>query len=271
MSVPARLASRPPAPEAIVGIEPRPVGAHGAVRVAPRRRRHLEKTREDILVATSKVLEEFGYQGSRIEEICSRAGISRGAFYHHFPSKEAAIVALVERSLEPLVKEYARIEAAAADDPVRMIALEMAGMMRWVRSGAPIARAYLVEMMGVPEADELRERVQETLEARTRTNLEPLVASGELTSTDLVSTVRAFVGMTRETATEWILGRVPDLDLALREVVRLALLGVGVDAGRAEALAEEAASYRPAWVAGDIGAVPVGSVGFGRAPRGPSR
>jgi hypothetical protein len=51
--------------------------------------------------------------------------------------------------------------------------------------------------------------------------------------------------MTRETATGWILGRVPDLDLALREVVRLALLGIGVDAVRAESLAEEAVSYRP--------------------------
>lgn len=239
--------------------------------MAPRRRRHLEQTREDILVATSKVLEEFGYQGSRVEEICSRAGVSRGAFYHHFPSKEAAVVALVERSLEPLVGEYGRIEVAAADDPVRMIALEMAAVMRWVDSRASTARAYMVEMMGVPEADELRERIQETFEARTRTNLEPLVASGELTSTDLVSTIRAFVGMTRETATEWILGRVPDLDLALREVVRLALLGVGVGAGRAEALAEEAASYRPAWVTADGGAAAVEGEGFGPAPRGRSR
>jgi AcrR family transcriptional regulator len=271
VSVPARLASRPAVPEAIAGIEPRPVGVRGAVRAAPRRRRHLEKTREDILVATSKVLQEFGYQGSRIEEICSRAGISRGAFYHHFPSKEAAIVALVERSLEPLVEEYGLIEVAAADQPVRMIALEMAAVMRWVGSGAPTARAYLVDMMGVPEADELRERIQEMFEARTRTNLEPLVASGELTSTDLVSTIRAFVGMTRQTATEWILGRVPDLDLALREVVRLALLGVGVEAGRAEALAEEAASYRPAWVTADLGAAPVAAEGFGPAPRGRAR
>lgn len=247
MSAPARLAARrvvPQAIEIIAPIEPRPVGVRRAER-APRRPRQLTQTREDILVATLEVVQESGYPGSRIEEICSRAGISRGAFYHHFPSKEAAIVALVERNLEPLLEEYRRIEAATADDPVRMIALEMAAVMRWVRAGAPVARAYLVEMMGVPEADALRERIQETFEARALANLEPLVASGELTSTDLVSTVRAFTGMTRETATGWILGRVPNLDLALREVVRLALLGIGVDAVRAEALAEEAVSYRP--------------------------
>jgi AcrR family transcriptional regulator len=220
---------------------------HEVVRVAPRRRRHLELTHQDILEATSEVVSEFGYQGSRIEEICSRARVSRGAFYHHFPSKEAAIVALIERNLEPLMEEVRRIEAATVGDRVRGIALQMAAGMRWVRSGGSIARAYLIDMTGVPEVEGLRERIEGALEERMVENLQPLVASGALTSTDLASTVRAFVGMTRETAIGWVLGRVADADRALGEVVRLALLGVGVSSMRAEALAEEASAYRPSW------------------------
>jgi hypothetical protein len=53
--------------------------------------------------------------------------------------------------------------------------------------------------------------------------------------------------MTREMAIGWVLGRVADADLALREVVRLAMLGVGVSPARAETLAEEASSYQLSW------------------------
>ena len=248
MSVPVRVvASGGPGAAGVINGSVRAVSVREVVRVAPRRRRHLERTREDILEATAEVVAGSGYQGSRIEEICSRAGVSRGAFYHHFPSKEAAIVALIERDLEPLLREIGLIEAATADDRMRMIALEMAAVMRWVRSAGAIARAYLIDMTGVPEVEGLRERIEWGLEAQMLENLEPLTGTGELTSIDLTSTVRAFVGMTREMAVGWVLGRVADADLALREVVRLALLGVGVSAAKAEALAEEASAYHPSW------------------------
>jgi AcrR family transcriptional regulator len=241
MSVPARVAVRS-APGAVPTL-PRLRGARDLVHVAPPRRRHLERTRQDILSATSEVVNEVGYQGSRIEEICSRAGISRGAFYHHFPSKEAAIVALVESHLSVLVEEILQIEVMTVDDQARTIALEMAAAMRWVRTWPTFARAYLIDMMGVPEAEVLRARFEQALEARMREHLEPLFVSGELTSSDPATTVRAFSGMTKEAATAWVLGRVPDLDLTLREVVRLALIGVGVARARADTLAQEAVRY----------------------------
>jgi AcrR family transcriptional regulator len=237
----------PPPPSGSRNGQGRAVSVREMVRAAPRRRRHLERTRQDILEATAQVVGDSGYPGSRIEEICSRAKVSRGAFYHHFPSKEAAIVALIERNLQPLVDEIDRIEADTADDRVRTIALEMAAGMRWVRSGGPVARAYLIEMAGLPEVEDVRDRVEIALQMRMLDHLQPLVACGELTSLDLTSTVRAFVGMLRETAIAWVLGRVADADLSLREVVRLALLGVGVPPERAAILAEEASAYRPSW------------------------
>jgi AcrR family transcriptional regulator len=245
VSVPVRIVPQPTTTPLIGSAKAVPV--RGVVRVAPRRRRHLERTRQDILTATSEVVTEAGYQGSRIEEICTRAGISRGAFYHHFPSKEAAIVALIERDLSPLLEAHRRIEELTTDDRFRMIALQIAAVMRWVRSGGPVARAYLIDMTGVPEVEGLRERIEGALEAQMFENLEPLAAAGDLTSTDLMSTVRAFAGMTREMAIGWVLGRVADADLALREVVRLAMLGVGVSPARAETLAEEASSYQLSW------------------------
>ncbi len=213
----------------------------------PRRRRHLEQTREDILEATAEVVDEFGYQGSRIEEICTRARVSRGAFYHHFPSKEAAIVALIEGNLDRLMRECRRIGRRAGDDPVRLIALEFAAVMRWVASDVPISRAYFVEMLGVSEADELRERIERQFAAQVWGPVEPLFASGELTSTDPEIAFRALAGMMKETAAAWTLGQVEDLDRAIAVIVRLALLGLGVSGDRVDALAAEASAFRPTW------------------------
>jgi AcrR family transcriptional regulator len=221
---------------------PRLRGARDLVSVAPRRR-HLERTRQDILTATSDVVGESGYQGSRVEEICSRAGISRGAFYHHFPSKEAAIVALIESHLTALVDEILQIETATVEDRVRTLALELAAAMRWVQSWPAFARAYLIDMMGVPEADALRVRFEHEMEARMGEHLGPLFASGELSSSDPATTVRSFSGMTKEAASAWVLGRAPELESSLREVVRMALVGIGVVSARAEALADEAVGY----------------------------
>ncbi len=223
------------------------VGVREAVQAVPRRRRHLERTRQDILEATAEVVAVFGYQGSRIEEICTRAGISRGAFYHHFPSKEAAIVALIERNLAPLIEEATRIERVTVEDRVRMIAMEMAAIMRWVGSGGPIARAFFVEMMGVPEAEALRGRLDAEFQGHLLETLGPLFASGELISSDVSATFQAFAGMTKETAAAWVQGRLPDLERAIGEVVRMALVGIGVDPARAGDMGEAAAAYRPAW------------------------
>lgn len=46
------------------------------------------RTRQTILTAAAKVFEEHGYQAATISEILSTAGVTKGALYFHFPSKE---------------------------------------------------------------------------------------------------------------------------------------------------------------------------------------
>ncbi|MEV6175433.1 ScbR family autoregulator-binding transcription factor [Streptomyces sp. NPDC051954] len=46
------------------------------------------RTRQTILTAAAKVFEERGYQASTISEILNTAGVTKGALYFHFPSKE---------------------------------------------------------------------------------------------------------------------------------------------------------------------------------------
>ncbi|MEV4969717.1 ScbR family autoregulator-binding transcription factor [Streptomyces scopuliridis] len=46
------------------------------------------RTRQTILTAAAKVFEERGYQAATITEILTTAGMTKGALYFHFPSKE---------------------------------------------------------------------------------------------------------------------------------------------------------------------------------------
>lgn len=52
------------------------------------------ETETRILAATVALVTDKGFEHTTIREICALAGVSTGAFYHHFPSK----VSLFERS-----------------------------------------------------------------------------------------------------------------------------------------------------------------------------
>lgn len=59
------------------------------------RERRTQETRRLILDAAYAVFARRGYGGAAVDEILAEAGVSKGAFYHHFPSKEAVFQALL--------------------------------------------------------------------------------------------------------------------------------------------------------------------------------
>ncbi|MEE1831529.1 ScbR family autoregulator-binding transcription factor [Streptomyces sp. SP17KL33] len=54
------------------------------------------RTRELILKAAGAVFAERGYDGATISDVYSRAGLTKGAFYFHFSSKEELAEAILE-------------------------------------------------------------------------------------------------------------------------------------------------------------------------------
>lgn len=55
------------------------------------------RTRERLLDAAYEVFAETGVHTASVEQICERAGFSRGAFYSNFSTKEELFFALMER------------------------------------------------------------------------------------------------------------------------------------------------------------------------------
>ena len=43
------------------------------------------------------LIREKGYSATSVDELCAKAGVTKGAFFHHFPSKDALAVAAANR------------------------------------------------------------------------------------------------------------------------------------------------------------------------------
>jgi AcrR family transcriptional regulator len=95
---------------------------------APSRRR--QATRERVLDAARDVFAERGVFGGTVEDICARAGYTRGAFYSNFADKDDVLRALVAREHDRLLADldagFALIDVAAptgaSADPAAMLA-----------------------------------------------------------------------------------------------------------------------------------------------------
>lgn len=61
-----------------------------------------EETRNRILEAANLLFSKNGYDATGVAEICQAAGVSKGAFYHHFPSKQTVFLASMENWLKGL-------------------------------------------------------------------------------------------------------------------------------------------------------------------------
>lgn len=61
-----------------------------------------EETRTKITEAAIKLFSNSGYNKASVDDICAEAGISKGAFYHHFKSKQELFLALLDGWLQTI-------------------------------------------------------------------------------------------------------------------------------------------------------------------------
>jgi AcrR family transcriptional regulator len=77
------------------------------------------RTRARLLAAAKEVFEEDGFLDARISDISERAGLSHGAFYHHFDSKEQVFREIAETLDDELAEpmESVILAPGAAAEP----------------------------------------------------------------------------------------------------------------------------------------------------------
>ena len=100
--------------------------------VATERRTQAERrasTRKALLDAATACLIEDGYAGFSTTEIVKRAGLSQGALFKHFPTKDELLAATAEHLYDEMIYRYVRRfrrlerkdEAARIDGAIRLL------------------------------------------------------------------------------------------------------------------------------------------------------
>jgi AcrR family transcriptional regulator len=72
--------------------------------------------REAFLQVAARLFNERGYGGISLGEIAEALGVTRGAFYYHFPDKEALLAECFDRSWRAVQEAFDEAEARG-DDP----------------------------------------------------------------------------------------------------------------------------------------------------------
>lgn len=86
---------------------------------AKRRTRAPEATREKLLKAAFQEIYRQGFQAASLDAILAQAGVTKGALYHHFPTKAALGLAVVDEVVRGLLLErWLGVLQAQPGDPV---------------------------------------------------------------------------------------------------------------------------------------------------------
>lgn len=121
-------------------------------------------TRQRLLEATIDCLAEMGWAAATVAVVAERAGVSRGAAQHHFPTREDLITAALEQMFD-VRNEQARAESAtlAGTDGVARTEAVVAGLVESYTS--PLFKAALQVWTHAAADPVLRERIM-PLEAK---------------------------------------------------------------------------------------------------------
>ena len=153
--------------------------------------------RERLLDAAAEVFAERGYRATRVEDLAAAAGLTKGAVYWNFESKEDIFVALLEERVDRRARELMGVTehapretetaplvgrglSAFADEQQALVLLLQEHWSLAVRD--PAVRDTYVERQRV-----LREQLAKALAARHRTTGVPLTISAEALATGIIA------------------------------------------------------------------------------------
>lgn len=178
-------------PTPIIGMEP----ATNLSRT-PRWERRKERRPGELLDAALDLFVEKGYAATRLDDVASRAGVSKGTLYLYYASKDELFKAVVRENLVPLIENFRRdIEHSDASGETLLQAF-FEGW--WSRVGATRLAGIVKLIMG--EAGNFPELAQFFFEEVSQPNLRLLadivergIASGEFRPVDVEVAVHAWM------------------------------------------------------------------------------
>jgi TetR/AcrR family transcriptional repressor of nem operon len=133
------------------------------------RSRESDATRDKLLKAAFEEIYRRGFQAASLDTILAKAGVTKGALYHHFPDKAALGYAVVDEVVKGLLLERWGVTAPSTGDPVTALQRILRGRAasvtnREVELGCPLNN--LAQEMS-PLDQRFRRRVNATFDIWT--------------------------------------------------------------------------------------------------------
>jgi AcrR family transcriptional regulator len=169
--------------------------------------------RERLLESAKILFSQKGYYATSVEDIVASAGLSKGAFYFYFKSKEELFKSLVEEMHLNIVK---RLESFLERDlPLEDALIEHAKVfLEDIYQNRHIAQIFLFQLVGTNE--EFRElyytKIAHLRELLTKM-VDRAIQRGEITYKNAENTVNLYAGFLRTLVLEYVFKeREPDLE-----------------------------------------------------------
>jgi AcrR family transcriptional regulator len=98
------------------------------------------QTRMRILDAAQQLFSQEGYDATGVAEICKAAGVSKGAFYHHFPTKQAVFLEILNGWMAKIDAGFdqTRLETGSVPEALLQMASLVGGIFRSVDANLTI-------------------------------------------------------------------------------------------------------------------------------------
>ena len=172
-----------------------------ATEVKTRRRgRPDEGARDALIEAATHLFVEQDYADVSTEEILYRAGVSRGALYHHFPGKLDLFRAVFEASETRVVERVAKA-ALVASGPFEAMVLASKAYLREAETSIELRRIGIMQSRAVLGWEGWREVASRLGLGLAEASLAAAMDAGEIRRRDLKTTAHVVLAALIEGAT----------------------------------------------------------------------
>ncbi|HUF93115.1 MAG TPA: TetR/AcrR family transcriptional regulator [Candidatus Limnocylindria bacterium] len=184
-------------------------------------------TRERILDAALDVFARKGYHRAIVDDIVRASGTSKGAVYHHFTTKEAVFLALVDDFAARLASAVAS-SIAHRSGALAKVEGALTAALTTFAGNEQLARLILLEAVSLgPTYQAKRSEVAERFAALIRGYLDEAVADGSIAVLDTRVATLAWLGAVNEIVVQWLHGAVRDLEATIPALTGLLLRSIG--------------------------------------------
>jgi AcrR family transcriptional regulator len=181
-----------------------------------------EATREALIEAARELFSERGYAAVGTNEVVQRAGVTRGAMYHHFPDKRELFRAVYEDTERRLVEGLA-VQTAAIEDPWEALVVGMRSFFD-VASDPKLMQMGLIDGPAVLGWEAWREIGNRYGVKLTTTGLQRAMDAGVLRRADVTLLARMLLAALGEAAMLLASAEDPEAERARVEATVLVML-----------------------------------------------